>query len=69
LTICPHPELDWFQAYLWQKITLARSLGVAVYFDDDDNVVRLFRRYAPEIHIVHAGVDDLPAVSSLLQLI
>jgi hypothetical protein len=67
LTPCPYGNLDWFQVYLWQKVAIAQSVGASVYFDDDEKVVWLFRRYAPEIRIVHIGVDDLPAIADLLQ--
>lgn len=66
LAPCPHRNLDWFQVYLWQKVAIARLVGASIYFDDDDKVVWLFRRYAPEISIVHVGVDDLPAIPSLV---
>lgn len=66
LTPCPYKGLDWFQVYLWQKVTIARLVGASIYFDDDERVLWLFRRYAPEIRIVHVGVDDLPTVADLV---
>lgn len=48
---CPHPTLDWYQRYLWQKVALAQQLGVTVFFDDDEKVIMLFRQFAPEIAV------------------
>ena len=66
LTPCPYKNLDWFQVYLWQKVAIAQQVGVSTYFDDDEKVLWLFRGYAPEIRIVHVGVDDLPTVADLV---
>lgn len=67
LTPCPYQNLDWFQVYLWQKVAIAQERGVSIYFDDDEKVVRLFRRYAPKTRIVHVGADDLPTVVDLVR--
>lgn len=49
---CPHDELDWQDQYLWQKVAYAEAVGVSVHYDDDDRVLELFRKYAPEIDVV-----------------
>ena len=48
---CPHDELDWYQKYLWQKVTICEARKVKVLFDDDPKVARLFARYAPGIQV------------------
>ena len=49
---CPHVELDGYRQYLWQKVDFCREQGVEVMFEDDDKVIALFHRYAPEIGVV-----------------
>lgn len=46
---CPHQELDWFQQYLWQKVSVCLDRDVDVVFDDDPRVLDLFRQFAPKI--------------------
>ena len=46
---CPHEELDWWNKYLWQKVDVCQREGVEVVIEDDEKVVALFRKYAPEI--------------------
>ena len=53
---CPHVNLSPYQKYLWQKVAIARSLGVTVYFDDDANVVDIFRRFAPDVCVYRIDV-------------
>lgn len=48
---CPHADLDWFQAYLWQKVAVSLDRNVAVVFEDDAKVVALFKTYAPIIQV------------------
>jgi hypothetical protein len=51
---CPHEdELSGYQAYLWQKVKIAQDLNLSIFFDDDQQVVELFRRYAPSIRTFH----------------
>ena len=56
---CPHQELDWYQKYLWQKVDYCQRNGIAVVFDDDQKVIDLFLKYAPEIK-VFKSCDSLP---------
>lgn len=48
-TDCPHMELDWFQRYLWQKVSYAMLNGLRHFVDDDPKVLSLFATYAPGI--------------------
>ena len=50
---CPHGELDWYSAYLWQKVAVCIDRGVDVVFEDDQKVVDLFGRFAPGIRVFH----------------
>ena len=52
--VCPHEDLDWQDQYLWQKVAYAKAAGVTEHHDDDDRVIALFKRFAPEIRIVDA---------------
>jgi len=45
---CPHRSLDWYQAYLWQKVAYANQHGLTHFVDDDPKVLSLFTRYASE---------------------
>lgn len=52
LRSCPHPELNDSQKYNWQKVAYCLEKGIDVFFDDDDQVIYLFTRYAPEIRVM-----------------
>jgi len=52
---CPHGDLDWYQKYLWQKVAVCLEHGVAIVFEDDDKVIELFKRYAPDIQVFRVG--------------
>jgi len=49
---CPHEELDWWNKYLWQKVDVCQREGVEVIIEDDEQVIALFRKYAPEILVL-----------------
>ncbi|OGS22993.1 MAG: hypothetical protein A2252_06255 [Elusimicrobia bacterium RIFOXYA2_FULL_39_19] len=49
---CPHRELDWYNKYLWQKTAYCLKNNISVYFDDDEKVVALFKKYAPGIKVL-----------------
>jgi hypothetical protein len=49
---CPHNVLSWFDRYLWHKVKIAQECGVTHFVDDDQRVIDLFRRYAPEIEAI-----------------
>ena len=51
LTRCPHKELNGSQMYNWQKVAYCKENDINVYFDDDDQVIYLFTRFAPEIKV------------------
>ncbi len=50
--VCPCQELDWWNKYLWQKVAVCQREGVEVVAEDDEKVIALFRKYAPEIKIL-----------------
>ena len=51
---CPHDELDWYQKYLWQKVSVCLEHNVTAIFEDDEKVVSLFKTYAPDILVFRA---------------
>jgi hypothetical protein len=53
--ICPHRELDWFQKHLWLKVGYALDNEITHAVDDDEKVLFLFSRYAPEIRAIHVS--------------
>ncbi len=48
---CPHMELDWWEKYLWQKVDICQKEKVDIVFEDDEKVVELFKKFAPEIQV------------------
>jgi hypothetical protein len=56
---CPHTDLNWFDRYLWHKIRIAHECGVTHFIDDDQRVIDLFRRYAPEIEAIAFALTAL----------
>ena len=52
---CPHTDLDWYQKYLWQKVAVCLEHDVAAVFEDDDKVIALFKKYAPDIQVFRVG--------------
>jgi len=53
-SICPHEDLDEYQRWVWQKVDYCLRKQVDVYFDDDEVVAGLFRRFAPGIQFFKA---------------
>jgi len=49
--ICPFNDLDWYQRFIFQKTVYCRSNHIDVYFDDEEKVIDLFRRFLPEIQV------------------
>ena len=49
---CPHMELDWWGKYLWQKVDICQKEKVEIVFEDDEKVVSLFKKFAPEIQVL-----------------
>jgi hypothetical protein len=49
---CPHPDLDWYQRYLWQKVEICLREKIDIIFEDDPKVIDLFRRFAPKILVM-----------------
>lgn len=49
---CPHLDLDWYQRYLWQKVEICLREKIDVVFEDDEKVIDLFRRFAPQIQVM-----------------
>ena len=69
---CPHPDLDWHQRYLWQKIAICLREKIDVVFEDDEKVIELFRRFAPKIRVIQvhrAAPGNWPLIPFLLSLI
>ena len=49
--ICPFNDLDWYQRFIFQKTVYCKANQVDVYFDDENKVIDLFRRFLPEIQV------------------
>ena len=52
--ICPHKDLGEYQRWVWQKVDYCLRTKADIYFDDDQEVVELFRRFAPSIQVFKA---------------
>jgi hypothetical protein len=50
---CPEESLDWYQKYLWQKVSYCLENRIDRFYDDDLKVVDLFRSLAKHIAIYH----------------
>ncbi len=48
---CSHGELDWWEKYLWQKVNICQKEKVEIVFEDDEKVIELFKKIAPEIQV------------------
>ncbi len=49
---CPHADLDWWGKYIWQKVDICQKEKVEIVFEDDEKVIALFKRFAPEIQVI-----------------
>lgn len=49
---CPYSDLDWYQKYLWQKVDICLREEIDVIFEDDQKVIELFKRFAPQILVL-----------------
>ncbi|MGB3082074.1 MAG: hypothetical protein WBB86_03685 [Candidatus Omnitrophota bacterium] len=56
---CPHAELDDYQKFVWQKIEYCLDEGIDIFFDDDDRLIPLFKRFAPEIQVFQVCKHDI----------
>ena len=49
--ICPFNNLDWYQRFIFQKTIYCKANHVDVFFDDENKVIDLFKRFLPEIQV------------------
>ncbi|MFQ5953001.1 MAG: hypothetical protein ACE5JK_06325 [Candidatus Omnitrophota bacterium] len=56
---CPHADLDDYQKFVWQKIRYSQENKIDIFFDDDDRLIPLFKRFAPEIQIFQVCKHDI----------
>jgi hypothetical protein len=56
---CPHGELDDYEKFVWQKVRYCKENGVGMFFDDDEHVVEIFKRYAPDIQVFRVCKHDI----------
>lgn len=47
--VAPPRPMNGYDAMLWQKVAYAQRNGLRAMFDDDEQVIELFRRHAREI--------------------
>lgn len=66
---CPHPDLDWYSAYLWQKVAICLDRRVDAVFEDDAKVVALFEAYAPHVLTFRVGGKAPEALSRAMKLL
>jgi hypothetical protein len=57
---CPHKELDWYEKFLWQKVDYCKQKGITIFFDDEQKVIDLFHKYAPEVKVFRACKNQSP---------
>lgn len=56
---CPHKELDDYHKFVWQKVRYCREQGLDIFFDDDDRLIEVFKKYAPEIQVFQVCKHDI----------
>ena len=56
---CPHAELDDYQRFVWQKVRYCKEESIDIFFDDDERVVELFKRFTPGIQVFHVCKHDI----------
>jgi len=49
--ICPFNDLDWYQRFIFQKTVYCKANKVDIYFDDEEKVIELFKRFLPEVRV------------------
>lgn len=54
-----------FDCHAWLKVDYAQRFRLTHFIDDDQRVIELFQRYAPEIEMVH--VSERHAFGALLK--
>jgi hypothetical protein len=57
-TLCPIEELDKCLKHMWLKVLYAKQQRISHYIDDDTEVLKLFSRFAPDIHVFEAMFRD-----------
>jgi len=53
-------ELDWMKRFIWQKVFYCRLCHIDTFYEDQLRNIKLFRKYAPEIEVVHVHQDESP---------
>ena len=48
---CPHEELDEYEKFVWQKVRYSLQETIDYFFDDDEVVVRMFKKFAPMVQV------------------
>ena len=56
---CPHVELDDYQKFVWQKIKYCLDENIDIFFDDDDRLIPLFKRFAPDVQVFQVCKHDI----------
>lgn len=51
VTDCPHEDLNDYEKFVWQKIRYSLENTLDYFFDDDEAVVRMFKRFAPGVQV------------------
>jgi hypothetical protein len=54
LELCPFQELSWQERYLWQKVHYACIERLDTHYDDDEDVLKLFRKYLHHVDVIDA---------------
>ncbi|MGB3112166.1 MAG: hypothetical protein WBB84_04205, partial [Candidatus Omnitrophota bacterium] len=56
---CPHADLDDYRKFVWQKVRYCRENGIDIFFDDDDRLIPLFKRFAPQVQVFQVCKHDI----------
>jgi len=68
-SVCPHPDLGWYEKFLWGKVGYALDWQLTHYVDDDYKVAALFKRYAAHVQFVSPDhVERLISLSATSRL-
>ena len=62
--LCPHPHLDWFNRHRWLKVDYAVQHRLTHFVDDDVDVLKLFREFAPTV----VALSPLDALADVLPI-
>ena len=54
-------ELDWLKCFIWHKVFYCRLHHIDIFYEDQQRNIELFRKYAPDIEVVHVQQNHEPS--------